>query len=356
MLRFLLAGLLFCGLEGVVFRSGFYTSYFEPNSTAGLLRAVLHDEALRYRPGTAYVQTLGNSRMALELRVSDRLVSQCGYTFGRLAAAGTHPRCWYYMLREADPDARKYAAIVIPMDSYDDEDWENMANAEVDIHYLVPILRLRDLFDFGMSFESWSLRGQAMRTVLFKGLTYKRDLWALWDDPQGRLNRLRWEFNDGAAARYNYQGDQSSLAGLEVDWQAHKVIHCPETASPATREMLDNVLLRQPGDYSGRLTAYLRRWFGRIVERYRGTGTRIVFLRLPRGPLVRPYKPYTPTSAVREIAARGDAILIDEHYFDVLERPELFHDAMHLNVAGAEQFSILLAEEIRKVLGPPPGH
>ena len=356
LVRVVLAAALFCGLEGAIFRSGFYTRFLEPNSTTGLLQAIFSDERLHYRPGAAYVEVMGDSRMALLLRVSDRMVDETGYTFGRLAVAGTHPRCWYYMLREADPQARKYAAIVIPMNSYDDEDWENLADSEVDIHYLAPLLRLSDALTFSLSFESWRLRFQAFRAVLFKGLTYKRDLWAFWNDPNGRLSRVNWERQEGAKARYDYVGDQITMQGLAVDWQARKITHYPDQADAGIRAMLDNELLRATGEYSGRRTAYLRRWFGRIVDRYRGSRTRIIFLRLPRGPMVRPYVPHAPTSAVREIAARGDAILFDEHLFDVLERPEWFKDALHLNPAGCERFSIILAQEVRKVLGPPSTH
>jgi len=355
LVRFLLAALLFCGLEGAVFRSGFYLRFLEPNSTAGLLQAILNDERLHYRAGPAYVQVLGDSRMALLLRVSDRLAGETGYTFGRIATAGTHPRCWYYMLREVDPDARKYAAVVIPVYTYDDEDWENLADAEVDIHYLAPLLRLSDLFEFSLSFDSWYLRGRAFRTVLFKGLTYKRDLYAFWADPAARRMHIRWEREDGAKARYDFVGDvKTNMTGLAVDWPAHKITHYPDDATPDIRAMLDTELLRSTGNYTGQRTAYLRKWFGKIVERYRGTRTRILFIRLPRGPVLRPYKPYTPTSAVREIAARGDAILMDEHCFDELERPELFHDAVHLNPTGCERFTVILAREVRGILGPPP--
>jgi len=356
-LRFVLAAAIFCTLEGAIFRTRLYSSHLEPNSTAGLLQAILSDERLRYRPNTAYVQVLGDSRQALLLRVSDRLIDEAGYTFGRIATAGTHPRCWYYMLREADPDARKYAAIVIPMYAYEDEDWEDLAESEVDIHYLAPLLRLSDLFEFSSSFESWTMRSQAFRTVLFKGLTYKRDVAAYWADPKGRNIRLNWEREDGAKARYYHVGDEkTNMAGLAVDWQARKITHYPDAATPAVRRMLDDVLLRPTGRYTGQHTAYLRKWFGKIVDRYRGTRTRILFMRLPRGPVVRPYVPDAPTSAVREIAARADAILMDEHLFDELERPEWFKDALHLSNAGAERFTEILVREVRKILGPPPAH
>ena len=40
------------------------------------------------------------------------------------------------------------------------------------------------------------------------------------------------------------------------------------------------------------------------------------------------------SSSIREFAARPGVLLVDEHAFDSLERPELFKDAFHLNNAG----------------------
>ena len=354
--RLMLAALLFCAVEFLIFRSGFYVRFLEPDSTAGSLEAVLRNGEARYRPGTKRVLALGDSRMALLPRVADGLAPRSGYWFDRISVAGTHPRCWYYMLREIDPHADKYSAIVIPMDSYEDEDWEDLADAEVDIHYLVPLLRVTDAFDFSLSFESWSLRRMAFEDALFKGLAYKRDLWAFWNDPRGRMFRVNWKRRYGAQADYNFIGPQNTMEGLEVDWNARQITRYPPSATPQIRKMLDDELLRPAGQYTGRRTAYLRQWLGRIAQRYRGSRTRLIFFRLPRGPVVRPYTPYAPTSAVREIAARGEGILIDEHRFDELERPALFHDAVHLNEAGCEQFTAILVQEVAKILGGGPAN
>jgi hypothetical protein len=351
--RLALAAVLFCTLESGIFRSGLYTAYLDHGSTAGAFLSILQDERHRYRPGVPTVAVMGDSRQALELRVADRLESETGYRFQRLSIPGTSPRCWYYMLREADPDANRYRAIVLPVNAYNDEDWGNPADADVDIHYVEPLLRLSDLFEFTFSFDSWKFRGQAFRAVLFKGLTYKRDLADFAANPKHRFEGLRWDREDGYSARYNFVGEPISMRGLDVDWKARKITHYPPDANATIRTMLDNELLRGTGDYTGKTTAYMRHWFERIVGRYRGKHTRIIFMRLPRGPLVRPYIPNAPTSAVREMGARGEATVIDEHCFDVLEKPELFHDAVHLNNQGCDEFSVLLCREIRNILGPP---
>ena len=58
-------------------------------------------------------------------------------------------------------------------------------------------------------------------------------------------------------------------------------------------------------------------------------------------------------SAIRQIASQPNVIVLDERLFNQLEHPDLFWDAQHLNREGMEQFSRILAAEVRRVLGPP---
>ena len=58
-------------------------------------------------------------------------------------------------------------------------------------------------------------------------------------------------------------------------------------------------------------------------------------------------------SVIREFAARPNVLLVDEHFFESLERPELFADGMHMNKSGVALFSAMLAREIGRMLGPP---
>ena len=124
----------------------------------------------------------------------------------------------------------------------------------------------------------------------------------------------------------------------------------PERVAPEKRSEIARLLLRRPAEPSPDFAGYRRRWLGAILARYRGSRTRIIFVRLARGPVVRPGLSSDPASSIREFAARGDAVLIDEHRFDILERPELFLDALHMNQQGAVQFSTMLASEVAGIL------
>jgi lysophospholipase L1-like esterase len=58
------------------------------------------------------------------------------------------------------------------------------------------------------------------------------------------------------------------------------------------------------------------------------------------------------SSSIRELASLPNVLLADEHAFDALERPELYRDGVHLNREGINRFSVMLADEIARLLGP----
>jgi hypothetical protein len=101
------------------------------------------------------------------------------------------------------------------------------------------------------------------------------------------------------------------------------------------------------------VAAYHRAWFGRILDRYRGSRPKIIFVRLARAPIPRPDGLVWKKSAtIRDFASSlPNVLLCDEHAFDSLEHPELFRDALHLNRAGIALFSPMLAEDISRMLG-----
>src|ERR1019366_9073006 len=142
------------------------------------------------------------------------------------------------------------------------------------------------------------------------------------------------------------------LEGLRIDWPAWKVTFPPGL----DQNQIDTVnrdLMRDPAPQTGRLAAFRRAWYGRILDRYRGSPTKIVFVRLPRAPIPRPDSLRRAKSAsIRDFASRvPNVLLCDEHAFDSLEHPELFRDALHLNREGIARFSPMLAEDICRMLG-----
>jgi len=70
-----------------------------------------------------------------------------------VGVAGSSPRTWYYMLRDLDPTARRYAVVLLPVDDYDDEDrLQQPADEMADLHYAIARLRLADVLEFSASY------------------------------------------------------------------------------------------------------------------------------------------------------------------------------------------------------------
>jgi hypothetical protein len=276
---------------------------------------------------------------------------QSGYVFRNAGAAGTDPRTWYYMLRDLDPTASRYRAVVFGVNDFDDEDdYEDHSADNRTLHYIIVRLRLADTIEFAKSFPTWSQRWEAFRGGLFKGFVLARDIQAFLSKPSKRIDEVRSNRSGWADWTYNYNEDPRSLASLQIDWTAWKASF-PPGADQIQRSTVNDILLRPVAPQIGRYARFRRLWYGRMLDRYRGSRTRIIFIRLARGPVVRPDSlVHKKSASIREFASRPNVFLADEHAFESLERPELFKDALHLNRAGAARFSAMLVEEIGRIL------
>jgi len=354
--RFAACLLGFVCIEAAVFHSGFYASILEPASSAGTLETLIRNERNRAVDDRNQVLAVGDSRMGMLPRMANQ--AQVGYTFASIALGGTTPRCWYYMLRDTDPSARRYRAVVLTVDDYELRDLsEDIRNRISDLHYLIARLRLSDLAEFSGSYPRPADRWTAARGILLKGLVCQRDFQEFLLHPAARLAMVKLYRAGSAGWFYDFQPDSHSLAGLEVDWGAKKIQY-PPGLTETERRFVADVLLRPEPPQTGWYRAYLRHWFGRIVEHYRGSGTKVIVLRLPRAPVLPPGQPVPAPpreNPLRALAAAPGVVLLDEHRFDELERPELFGDPLHLNAEGIRRFSRILAEEARRILGPPAG-
>ncbi len=348
----LVAFVLLFGLDALLFRTSLYLSILEPGSSTGLFEMTFHRERRsQAENGYNLIVTVGDSRFAYLPRQANELTAKSGYVFRSAGAAGSDPRSWYFMLRDLDPGASRYRAVVIGVDDYDDEDtFEDHDDDIRALHYAIVRLRLSDVVGFTFSFPSWPHRWEAFRGGLFKGFVLQRDIQAFLAGPMKRYADVNLYNHGWSDWTYDYNEDPRSLAGLSIDWKAWKASF-PPGADDVQRATVQAALLRPVAPQTGRFAAFRRRWYGSIIDRYRASRTRIVFVRLARGPVVRPESLVQKKSAsIRELASRPNVRLVDEHAFDSLERPELFKDALHLNREGCARFSAMLVEEVGRVL------
>ena len=350
----LLASVLaFAAVELAVFHTGLYPWILNPDASTGYVETRLRNERQRPKEGPQ-VLGIGDSRMILLPRVANESTSESGYTYGSIATPGASTRSWYYMLRATDPDARLYRAIILAAESYDDEEkWGDEADNDTDLSYVIPDLNLGDLWEYSRSFHDPFQRWKAARGILVKSLVFKRDFEDFVRHPVGRIHNVILSHRNSYAWQYGYHGPVQDLSGFHVDFET-KTLIAPEHANPAIVNGLKDRLFSPLPPQTGAQNRYMRYWLGKIYDHYRNSSTRLIFLRLPRGGFVRPDQPpYNPHGSVRELAARPNVTLMDEHLFDSLERPELFQDQLHLNGPGMDRFSVMIAHEVRRILGPP---
>jgi hypothetical protein len=343
------------GVDALLFRTPLYPSVIEPDSAAGQFElTLLREQRAQQQNGSNMIVTLGDSRMSYLPRLSNELTPETGYVFRNAGIPGSDLRTWYYMMRDLDPTRHRYRAVVIGVNDYNDEDTSEEPDDDLrSMHLCAVSLRLSDTLDFAWSFHSARQRWAAFRGTLFKGVPLQQDIRAFLSNPRKRIEFVQLCRREWPSWTYNYVESDRSMLGLAIDWQQLTAVF-PPGADENQQESVAKFLLRRPAPQTGRLAALRREWFGRIVDRYRGTGTRIVFVRLPRGPLPRPgWLARKTGSSIRELAGRQDVMLGEEHAYESLERPELFKDGMHMNREGVKRFSAMLARDIARLLGPP---
>jgi len=346
----IIALLAFLCAEAAIFRSGWYNRYVEPNSTTGYTEYNLR--WLRDTPRTTLpeVAVVGDSRIAEGFsapRADSETVNRLH--FWNLGIPGTTPRAWYYFLRDADPGRHRFAAIVFALDQYSDVDLnDDLRDRTSDLNYSIGRLRLTDCWDFAMSMGKAEDRRTVLTGCIFKGLVFRRDLREFLANRPDRLKRSRATAEHGLEWIDAYPGNTSNLHGLTADFEQRE-IHFPPGLDQGHMDTVRNTAFPYIHPDTGASTRYRKLWLGRILDLYRNSPTRIVFLQLPRSPLPLPDR-RVPPRFIQSVASRPRVSILPEDRFRDLEQPDLFADGLHLNSDGRGIFSARLADSIVQIL------
>jgi hypothetical protein len=174
------------------------------------------------------------------------------------------------------------------------------------------------------------------------------DVQEFLNHPRIRMERTRDALKNGLGYISGYGGKPETLRGLTVDWD-RQVIHFPDGVSDAIHDNVREFILPQPVPITGALARYRQRWLGGIRDMYKDSPTRLVFLQLPRGPVVRPHTK-TGYGFVDTVSRLPRVDVLPADTFSDLERPELYADGLHLNRDGRPIFSQRLAGKIEDIL------
>jgi len=343
--------LLFLLVEGLIFRAGWYNNYLAPNSSAGTVESYLYWLKRIPQGKLPEVLMVGDSRIAegFSAPAADR-ASGNRIHYWNFGMGGATPRVWYYVLRDADPTRRRFAAIVLALDQYSDQDSvDSIEDRVIDLNFVIGRLRLSDCVDFASSMKSWEYRSRSLSGCLLKGIPLRRDAQEFLRHRKDRLKYVKdWRAN-GVGYLNDYQGLAEDLHGLAADF-ATRIIHFPPGLNAERHDTVQDMVMRAPAEQTGEVTRYRKLWLGKILDLYKDSPTQIIFLELPRAPL--PIPEGTEPAAFLEWALqRPHVSALAMGTFRDLERPELFYDGLHLDKMGRGIFTERIAAQIPPLIG-----
>jgi hypothetical protein len=339
----------YVAVEGFLFHSGWYNKYLEPNSAAGEVE--YHQFWVHHMspPKEPDVLVIGDSRIGEGLSVIDAGAAVGGKVhFTSMGMPGSTARIWYYALRDMEKDRGRFSAIVIALDRYSDVDGEDMQDRREDMNYLAGRLSLRDCWDFAQSFPMRERRRGILTGCVFRGIVFRLDVMEFLSNIHRRLERSKDWRNKGAGYIASYGGKPETMTGISFD-PATRTIHFPPGAKDWQIDSARATLTPDPAPQNGLNTAYRRRWLGAVLNLYKNSQTRIVFLQLPNAPLPLPDSPI-PARFLQSIASRPNLTILPVDTFREFQRPELFADGLHLNQYGRKLFSEKLARTIEPLV------
>jgi hypothetical protein len=354
-LVFLSGVLLFAAAEALIFHSGAYTPFLEPNSYAGQFELLRNRELNRAPDDRRNILLLGDSRIA------EGFSEQQAEEFGGSqnirvlsgALMGSTPRVWSYLLREVDPDRNRYSIVLVPVWDYSDIDHSSyLADRLSDLRMLITSLGLRDIPEFASSYEGPGRRTEVTRSIILKGSALQPDLLGFLKDPAARLSKIQQYRQHWVQWRFEYAGREGSVEGLEISPTTGEVIY-PSSAGPSMMRSIDSIL--RPSDQDGAVRRYREKWLTKIVDYYQGSRTQVFFVPIPRGPLVPQVRLPQEDAVVRVLGQQAHVRLLPESLFSYLEHPQYFQDALHLNRRGRHLFTETLVKSVLDTLQPDSG-
>jgi hypothetical protein len=336
--------------EAAIYRRGWYFQYVEPASSAGSVELQIYWLKHFRKRAHPEVLVVGDSRITEGFSAPQASAASGGrFAFWNTGIPGSSPRIWYYLLRDADPTRRRFRAIAIALDFYNDEDqYDNQAGHLQDLNYLVARLRAGDISDFAASMPAFDDRRDAFIGATLKGTVLAQDARLFLDNIPDRIARANAAREKGLYYFENYDGRKENLQGLTVDYAARQ-IHYPPGLDDHTRKTILDALLPDLPRNTGETTRYRKLWLGRILDMYRDSPTRIVFFECARGPLPQPER-RGPQAFLDGIRNRPNVVILDQKAFRDFESPELFVDGHHYNAKGRELFTTRLTQLLSGVL------
>ncbi|HEY4248077.1 MAG TPA: hypothetical protein VGM64_14595 [Lacunisphaera sp.] len=344
---------LYFACDFLIFRTGLYFKYVEPQSIAGsvvLGRAIVNHYE---NPARGNIIVLGDSRVGegFSAKQANELATSTNLNFIGCGIPGSTPRVWYYFLRQVDPEQKKFSAIVLMTEALTDGELaDDFVDYKIDANYCLPLLRWSDLSSFPKTFSKKEQRDRAWQSIAFPLVFAQKDIRGLIAHPVERFRKAALWHSTYPEAIYNYPGRQEVLPDLELegnpphprDWK---------NVRESIRPQVSGYLAMSSGYYPhppiALATSYRNEWYGEIAHEYSAKGVPVYVVLMPRGPYHTALKaPTAPSGSLAELSASGLLHLLPPSAFVGLEIPGNFCDQLHMNTIGRHKFTELLARLI----------
>jgi D-alanyl-lipoteichoic acid acyltransferase DltB (MBOAT superfamily) len=352
--RLVAAFALFALIDVLAFRTPLYHAVLDPASSTGSFESAI-GQFQRFRGDPRRdVLVLGDSRIYSGLNPEAAGTAARTLRFLNGGVPGTTPRCWPFFVRAIDPQARHFAAVVIAVDTYGDDDSAigslDGDDRPMDLRYVVFQTRLTDLPKLAGSFSDPRERVENGIDLFWRASELRDDVQALVANPLARVTAIEAARNTPAYDPLAAHPRSETLAGLRVDFATNAIVYPPGTTADGRAAIATQVLaIAKPSPSYAR---YRQQWLAPVVARYVAAGTPVFFVRIPTRPAHRTLS-QAPSGSLLEIASDDGARLIPAAKYLALERPELFADEDHLNHEGSLRFSRLLGSDVARMLGNP---
>jgi len=355
-----LSMLAFFVLDNAIFRSGLYANISSTRSVAGHFASIARSRLATAPSGKREVLVLGHSKVeaALSEKIFDQEIPASRLKLVFATSGGTTEKTWYYLLKHIDPNRRRYAAIVVPIDTYRTPPLETDCENLIDVaQLLAPMLDFADWRDLIRTYTNPDVRAKVVLGAAVSSHLYALDLQDLLLHPIDRLRELEWAKANEATFLYKWDGFDGDLETLEIDRARAKIVHAPAHLDAFRRVEAEAGLRVPPREFVGlwtqRYHAFRREWFTRIVDLYAGSDTKLIFVQVPRWPLFMPLlNPIDGAPDLRDyIVPSKNVAVLDEAEFEDLETPYYFYDVLHVNKRGRQEFTTRFAKSLRAILG-----
>jgi hypothetical protein len=352
----LLIGIVaFFALDVLIFRSGLYSRRLSPVSMSGYGYYVDYYEKRRPADPSRDVLFTGDSRMsegfwAYLANQSDKAKD---IHFVQGAIPGASLRVWYYLLRDMDPHADRYRAIVISVPSYRlvSPPEPSFDNSMLDMDFLSLVLGFRELTHFAGTYTDSTAKLQAWPRVFVAALNYRMDLQDYLLHPKLRKIAVRWRQNINFTIGDDYKGHEESMDGLSIDLRSHSLTF-PARLTDNEKQLVIHRFLTPYNFPTDAFDAYTQEWLTKICALYAHSHTQIVIARMPTSPLPEAFDEKDKPMAhfVAAVGRLPNVKFIPEETFLNLENPHDFFDTNHLNAIGRIQFTHEMVDVLPTIL------